>query len=104
MVNDIKTLKATAKRIADSEYQMNTHAIGDSANHAVLDTYKEVLNGKPNRRWKIEHAQIVSAEDFPKFNDIIPSVQPTHATSDMYWAEERVGKERMKGAYALKIY
>ena len=102
LVNDIKTLKATAKRIADSEYQMNTHAIGDSANHAVLDTYKEVLNGKPNRRWKIEHAQIVSAEDFPKFNDIIPSVQPTHATSDMYWAEERVGKERMKGAYAFK--
>ena len=102
LVNDIKTLKATAKRIADSEYQMNTHAIGDSANHAVLDTYKEVLNGKPNRRWKIEHAQIVSAEDFPKFNDIIPSVQPTHATSDMYWAEERVGEERMKGAYAYK--
>ena len=102
LVNDIKTLKATAKRIADSEYQMNTHAIGDSANHAVLDTYKEVLNGKPNRRWKIEHAQIVSAEDFPKFNDIIPSVQPTHATSDMYWAEERVGEERMKGAYAFK--
>lgn len=102
LVNDIKTLKATAKRIADSEYQMNTHAIGDSANHAVLDTYKEVLNGKPNRRWKIEHAQIVSAEDFPKFNDIIPSVQPTHATSDMYWAEERVGEQRMKGAYAFK--
>lgn len=102
LVNDIKTLKATAKRIADSEYQMNTHAIGDSANHAVLDTYKEVLNGKPNRRWKIEHAQIVSAEDFPKFNDIIPSVQPTHATSDMYWAEERVGEQRIKGAYAFK--
>ena len=102
LVNDIKTLKETAQRIANSEYQMNTHAIGDSANHAVLDTYKEVLNGKPNRRWKIEHAQIVSQEDFPKFNDIIPSVQPTHATSDMYWAEDRVGAERIKGAYAFK--
>ena len=102
LVNDIKTLKETAQRIANSEYQMNTHAIGDSANHAVLDTYKAVLNGKPNRRWKIEHAQIVSEEDFPKFKDIIPSVQPTHATSDMYWAEDRVGAERIKGAYAFK--
>lgn len=102
LVNDIKTLKATAQRIANSEYQMNTHAIGDSANHAVLDIYKEVLNGKPNRRWKVEHAQVVSDEDFLKFNDIIPSVQPTHATSDMYWAEERIGEKRMKGAYAFK--
>ncbi|MFD1063352.1 amidohydrolase [Winogradskyella litorisediminis] len=102
LVNDIKTLKETAQRIANSEYQMNTHAIGDSANHAVLDTYKDVLKGKPNRRWKIEHAQVVSDEDFPKFNDIIPSVQPTHATSDMYWAEERIGEKRMKGAYAFK--
>lgn len=102
LVNDIKTLETTAKRIANSEYQMNTHAIGDSANHAVLDIYKNVLEGKPNRRWKIEHAQIVSQEDFPKFKDIIPSVQPTHATSDMYWAEDRVGKARMKGAYAFK--
>lgn len=102
LVNDIKTLRETAKRIANSEYQMNTHAIGDSANHAVLDTYKDVLNGKPNRRWKVEHAQVVSDEDFPKFNDIIPSIQPTHATSDMYWAEERIGANRMKGAYAFK--
>ncbi|SHG49021.1 amidohydrolase [Winogradskyella jejuensis] len=102
LVNDIKTLRETAQRIANSEYQMNTHAIGDSANHAVLDTYKAVLKGKPNRRWKIEHAQVVSQEDFPKFNDIIPSVQPTHATSDMYWAEDRIGEKRMKGAYAFK--
>jgi predicted amidohydrolase YtcJ len=102
LVNDIKTLKETAARIAKSDYQMNTHAIGDSANHAVLNTYKDVLSGKPNRRWKIEHAQIVSAEDFPLFKDVIPSIQPTHATSDMYWAEDRVGAERMKGAYAFK--
>lgn len=102
LVNDIKTLEATAKRIADSEFQMNTHAIGDSANHAVLNIYKDVLSRKPNRRWKIEHAQIVSPEDFPLFKDVIPSIQPTHATSDMYWAEDRVGAERMKGAYAFK--
>jgi predicted amidohydrolase YtcJ len=102
MVNDIKTLEETASRIANSEYQMNTHAIGDSANHAVLQAYKKVLQDKPNRRWRIEHAQIVSPEDFDLFSDIIPSVQPTHATSDMYWAEDRVGAERIKGAYAFK--
>jgi hypothetical protein len=81
---------------------MNTHAIGDSANHAVLNIYKKVLEGKQDRRWKIEHAQIISPEDFDLFDDIIPSVQPTHATSDMYWAEDRVGSERIKGAYAFK--
>lgn len=108
LVNSIETLKKTAKRIAESDYQMNTHAIGDSANHAVLQTYKTVLAGKPDRRWKVEHAQVISPEDFELFNDIIPSVQPTHATSDMYWAEDRVGHERIKGAYAyqdlLKAY
>ncbi|MCH7523663.1 MAG: amidohydrolase [Bacteroidetes bacterium] len=101
-VNSFKDLKETAKRIANSEFQMNTHAIGDSANHIVLQTYKEVLKGKSNRRWRIEHAQVVSLEDFELFDDIIPSVQPTHATSDMYWAEDRVGAERIKGAYAFK--
>ena len=102
MVNSIKTMEETASRIANSEFQMNTHAIGDSANHIVIQTYKEVLKGKSNRRWRIEHAQVVSPEDFELFDDIIPSVQPTHATSDMYWAEDRVGAERIKGAYAFK--
>jgi len=101
-VNSFEDLKETASRIANSEFQMNTHAIGDSANHVVLQTYKEVLKGKPNRRWKVEHAQVISPEDFDLFDDIIPSVQPTHATSDMYWAEDRVGAERIKGAYAFK--
>ena len=91
-----------AKQIAASEYQMNTHAIGDSANTWMLKTYKEVLKNTKNRRWRIEHAQIISEEDFDHFDNILPSVQPTHATSDMYWAEDRVGKERMKGAYAFK--
>ena len=102
LVNDLETLRATAKRIADSDFQMNTHAIGDSANHIILQTYKEVLKDKKDRRWKIEHAQIISPEDFKLFDDIIPSIQPTHATSDMYWAEDRVGPDRIKGGYAYK--
>jgi predicted amidohydrolase YtcJ len=91
-----------AKQIAASEYQMNTHAIGDSANTWMLKTYKEVLKNAKNRRWRIEHAQIISEEDFEHFDNILPSVQPTHATSDMYWAGERIGAKRMKGAYAFK--
>ncbi|WP_299670194.1 amidohydrolase [uncultured Polaribacter sp.] len=91
-----------AKQIAASAYQMNTHAIGDSANTWMLKTYKEVLQNTKNRRWRIEHAQIISEEDFENFNNILPSVQPTHATSDMYWAKDRIGTQRMKGAYAFK--
>ncbi|WP_439130374.1 amidohydrolase [Polaribacter sp.] len=91
-----------AKQIAASEFQMNTHAIGDSANTWMLKTYNEVLKNKENRRWRIEHAQIISSKDFRSFDNIMPSVQPTHATSDMYWAEERIGKERMRGAYAFR--
>ena len=102
LLTDLESFKGFAERIANSEYQMNTHAIGDSANHAVLNIYKKALEGKQDRRWKIEHAQIISPEDFDLFDDIIPSVQPTHATSDMYWAEDRVGSERIKGAYAFK--
>jgi predicted amidohydrolase YtcJ len=102
LLTDLESFKGYAERIANSEYQMNTHAIGDSANHAVLNIYKKVLTDKEDRRWKIEHAQIISPEDFDLFDDIIPSVQPTHATSDMYWAEDRVGSERIKGAYAFK--
>jgi len=82
---------------------MNTHAIGDSAISVVLKAYTDVLGDTNDRRWKVEHAQVVSEKDFNYFkNGIIPSVQPTHATSDMYWAEDRVGAERIKGAYAYK--
>ena len=91
-----------ANQIAKSDYQMNTHAIGDSANTHILKTYKTALKGQKDRRWKIEHAQIISPEDFDLFDNIVPSIQPTHATSDMYWAIDRVGKDRMKGAYAFK--
>ncbi|REG87570.1 amidohydrolase [Winogradskyella sediminis] len=102
MVTDLETLKTSAERIADTEFQMNTHAIGDSANKAVLETYTKVLKGKENKRWRVEHAQIVSQQDFEMYKNIMPSIQPTHATSDMYWAEERIGEERLKGAYANK--
>ncbi|HEY5689360.1 MAG TPA: amidohydrolase [Yeosuana sp.] len=95
-------INSGAMRIANSEFQMNTHAIGDSANHAVLNIYKNVLEGKKDRRWRIEHAQVISPDDFELFNDIIPSVQPTHTTSDMYWAQDRLGHDRIKGAYAFK--
>lgn len=86
-----------------SGFQANTHCIGDSANHLMLDLYGKLLKGKNNRRWRIEHAQVVSPEDVAKFGQyaIIPSVQPTHATSDMYWAADRLGPVRVKGAYAF---
>lgn len=103
MVTPVSDIEALAERIAASEYQMNTHAIGDSANVVVLRAYQKALEGKPDRRWKVEHAQVISEIDFNFFNEnIIPSIQPTHATSDMYWADERLGAERVKGAYAFK--
>ncbi len=102
MVTPIDTLIKIAYRIANSNFQMNTHAIGDSANAFVLKTYAKVLKSQTNRRWRIEHAQVISPDDFDYFTEIIPSIQPTHATSDMYWAEERLGGERIKGSYAYK--
>lgn len=102
MITPVDEIEALAEKLVRSEYQMNTHAIGDSANVAVLRAYKKVLQGKEDRRWKIEHAQVLTDNDFDFFESgIIPSVQPTHATSDMYWAEDRLG-ERVKGAYAFK--
>ncbi len=103
MVTPVDQIEALAQRIAATDYQMNTHAIGDSANIVVLRAYEKALEGKTDRRWKVEHAQVISQSDFDYFeNGIIPSVQPTHATSDMYWAGDRLGAERVKGAYAYK--
>jgi len=83
-------------------FQVNTHAIGDAGNRYILELYGEYLKGPNDRRWRVEHAQIVHPDDFDKFGEfsIIPSIQSTHCTSDMYWADERVGEERIKGAYA----
>jgi len=103
MITPTDEMGALAERIAATDYQMNTHAIGDSANIVVLRAYKKVLQNQTDRRWKVEHAQVISSQDFDYFgNNIIPSVQPTHATSDMYWAEDRLGEERVQGAYAFK--
>jgi hypothetical protein len=103
MVTPVADIGALAMRIAASDYQMNTHAIGDSANIVVMRAYKSALKDKMDRRWRIEHAQVISEQDFSYFEEgIIPSVQPTHATSDMYWAEDRLGETRVKGAYAFK--
>lgn len=103
MVTPVDMIGDLAEKLARTEFQMNTHAIGDSANAVVLRAYNRVLKDRPDRRWKVEHAQIIDSPDFAYFeNGIIPSVQPTHATSDMYWAEDRLGEERIKGAYAYK--
>jgi predicted amidohydrolase YtcJ len=103
MITTQEELMDLADRIAKSDYQMNTHAIGDSANVAVLRAYTKAVDDLRSRRWKVEHAQITSPIDFSYYKKgIIPSVQPTHATSDMYWAEERLGADRMPGAYPFK--
>lgn len=93
-----------ANVLSKTPFQMCTHAIGDSANREILNIYNKYLQPGNDRRWRIEHAQIIHPDDFNKFGTaaIVPSVQPTHGTSDMYWATSRLGKERMKGAYAYK--
>ena len=95
---------SVANLLSQKDFQMCTHAIGDSGNRTMLMIYAKYLKGKNNSRWRIEHAQVINENDFKLFgeNNIIPSVQPTHATSDMYWAADRLGKERVKGAYAYK--
>lgn len=95
---------SVANIIAQHGFQMCTHAIGDSGNRTILKIYAKYLKGKNDLRWRIEHSQVVDANDFKIFgeNNIIPSVQPTHATSDMYWAADRLGPQRVKGAYAFK--
>ncbi|MEJ7738097.1 MAG: amidohydrolase family protein [Chitinophagaceae bacterium] len=99
-----KHYDSVARLIAQHDFQMCTHAIGDSANRSILNIYGKYLKGKNDKRWRIEHAQVVNSADlnmFGKFS-VTPSVQPTHATSDMYWAGERLGLQRVQGAYAFK--
>lgn len=97
----------TAVRKADTcHVQVATHAIGDRGNRIALDTYARVLGERrsSDHRWRIEHAQVVALEDIPRFAQlgVIASMQPTHATSDMGWAQDRVGPERILGAYAWR--
>ena len=92
-----------AKNLSSKGFQLNTHAIGDKANEIVLDVYNYILKDVEDPRWRVEHAQVIDELDLQKFNSkIIPSVQPTHATSDMNWAIDRIGSKRLKTAYAYK--
>jgi predicted amidohydrolase YtcJ len=104
LLSNQKHFEDVAKKLAAKGFQMCTHAIGDSANRVMLKIYAGALKGKNDRRWRIEHAQILSPDDIKYFGEynIIPSVQPTHATSDMYWAGARLGKTRLKSAYVYK--
>lgn len=96
-------IKNLVEKVLDSDFQLNTHAIGDSANHLVLQLYSKALEGTKDRRWRIEHAQIIDPEDLHFFNkNIIPSVQPTHAITDMRFVKDRLGEERAKYGYRNK--
>jgi predicted amidohydrolase YtcJ len=97
-------LEELCRRAYQHNYQVAVHCIGDAANRLMLGIYSGILEKGNDRRWRIEHAQIIHPEDFPLFGEynIVASVQSTHATSDMYWAEERLGSKRMAGAYSYK--
>lgn len=108
LINTSKHFEEKMKILAQKNFQVCTHCIGDSANRLILSIYGKILsdtlitkNGT-QARWRIEHAQIVHPNDLKWIEKykIIPSVQPTHATSDMYWAAKRLGLERIKTAYA----
>lgn len=102
-VTPVEEIEALAFILTKKGFQMNTHAIGDAANHEVLNAYKKALTIDPDPRWRVEHAQVVSEIDREFFGSkILPSIQPTHATSDMFWADERLGEGRIKNAYAYK--
>ncbi len=104
LIHNVEYFDSICNILYKAGFQVNTHAIGDSAVRMVLKTYAKYLKGENDKRWRIEHAQVVSPIDFHYFGEysIIPAVNTTHATSDMYWAEDRLGAERIKTAYAYK--
>ena len=104
LVSTEKQIREICEKAKKRNYQVNTHAIGDSAVRMILNIYAEFLEGKNDLRWRIEHSQVVNENDFSLYKkySIIPSVQATHATSDMYWAKDRLGENRVKNAYAYK--
>lgn len=104
LLNSLQHFDSVANLLSNTNFQMCTHAIGDSANRMILKVYAKYLKGKNDKRWRVEHAQIIAPNDFHYFGDynIIPSAQPTHGTSDMYWAGDRLGADRLKGGYALQ--
>lgn len=99
-------VERVAREAVAKGFQVCTHAIGDRANRIVLDAYAAALGGKNDRRFRVEHAQVISLPDFRLFADhsIIASIQATHATSDMRWISQRVGPDRVAGAYAWQRF
>ncbi|MGA2624372.1 MAG: amidohydrolase [Bacteroidota bacterium] len=101
-------IEKNCRQALEHGFQVCTHAIGDRGNFVVLNEYEKVLKtmspNAPSPRWRVEHAQVLQQSDLPRFAQlgILPSMQPTHATSDMYWAEGRLGLERVKRAYAWR--
>jgi predicted amidohydrolase YtcJ len=106
MITGKDAVERVALAAVERGFQVNTHAIGDRANREVLDAYGGALGGKNDKRFRVEHAQVVSVEDislFAKYS-VLASMQATHATSDMRWAEQRVGPGRIEGAYAWQRF
>ncbi|MBI4535232.1 MAG: amidohydrolase [Ignavibacteriae bacterium] len=101
-------IESAALQCIDKGFQMCTHAIGDRANHVVLNAYEKVFKSTPAKandaRFRIEHAQVIDRTDIERFHGlgVLPMMQPTHCTSDMYWAEDRLGPKRAEGAYAWR--
>jgi len=108
LVTSPEDFEVAVRKADGCKVQVATHAIGDRGNRIALDTYEKVLGSHKDsdHRWRVEHAQVVSLQDIPRFAKlgVIASMQPTHATSDMGWAEQRVGAERIQGAYAWQRY
>jgi predicted amidohydrolase YtcJ len=108
LIDSTEKLESISRQALERGFQVCTHAIGDRGNRVILDVYESLLSGNAgaDRRFRVEHCQIVSPQDIQRFRKlgVIPSMQPTHATSDMYWAEARVGKERIAGAYAWRKF
>ena len=109
LVTDPAAFAIAVVKARDCGVQVATHAIGDRGNRIVLDTYQQALSGsgvRPDPRWRVEHAQVVDPQDIPRFAQLklVASMQPTHATSDMPWAEDRLGHDRLEGAYAWRRF
>lgn len=104
LIHSPEALDSIVADVASISFQLNTHSIGDSSHRLMLQLYGKHTTGLSDHRWRIEHAQVIHPDDFELYKKykIIPSVQPVHATSDMYWAGDRLGPERVKGAYAYK--
>jgi predicted amidohydrolase YtcJ len=106
IMNSTEELQAITERCLKAGFQVSTHAIGDRGNRMTLDAYEAALKNVPSEeaRLRIEHAQVLAPEDIPRFAElgVLPSMQPTHCTSDFPWALDRLGPERAKGAYAWR--